>query len=129
MSRFTFTLVFLGSALLVSAQTRQPSPSASPTPSADAARKAEADRIAQQRRAQARSLLLSLASDARSFREQSVRARTLARIADTLWDSDVERGRELFRKAWEAAAGADGETARRRHAEIQRLRSTTAEGH
>src|SRR6185503_2723351 len=52
--------------------------------------KTEADRVAKERQAQARSLLLSLASDARSFQNQTVRARTLARIADALWDTDVE---------------------------------------
>src|SRR6266550_4290579 len=76
--------------------------------------KAETDRIAKERRGQARSLLLSLASDARSFHDQTLRARTLARIADALWDTDVERGRELFRKAWEAAGSADQETIRKR---------------
>lgn len=85
--------------------------------------KIEADRVAKQRRAQARSLLLSLASDARSFHDQTVRARTLARIADALWDTDVERGRELFRKAWQAAESADQETARKRQEDIQRQRA------
>jgi hypothetical protein len=60
-----------------------------------------------ERRAQARSLLLSLASDARSFRDQKLRARSLARIADTLWSADAEQSRTLFRKAWEAAETAD----------------------
>src|SRR6266478_7665536 len=69
--------------------------------------KAEADRIVKKRRAQARSLLISLASDARTFRDQPLRARSLARIADTLWDVDAEQGRTLFRKAWEAAETAD----------------------
>ncbi|HSE23022.1 MAG TPA: hypothetical protein VLB68_15250, partial [Pyrinomonadaceae bacterium] len=50
-----------------------------------------------------RLLLVSLASDARSFRDQTLRARSLARIADALWDIDAEQGRTLFRKAWEAA--------------------------
>jgi len=69
--------------------------------------KAEATRIRNERRAQARSLLISLASDARSFREQTLRARCLARIADALWDVDAEQGRTLFRKSWEAAETAD----------------------
>src|SRR6266481_1901583 len=69
--------------------------------------KAEADRIARERREQARSLLISLASDARSFRDQTLRARSLARIADALWDVDAEQGRTLFRRAWEAAETAD----------------------
>lgn len=65
--------------------------------------KAEAERIRKERQAQARALLVSLASDARSFRDQTLRARSLARIADALWDIDAEQGRTLFRKAWEAA--------------------------
>ena len=65
--------------------------------------KLEAERIQKERQAQARSLLVSLASDARSFRDQTLRARSLARIADALWEIDVEQGRTLFRKAWEAA--------------------------
>lgn len=69
--------------------------------------KAEADRIANERRAQARSLLISLASDARTFRDLTLRARSLARIADLLWGVDAEQGRALFRKAWEAAETAD----------------------
>jgi hypothetical protein len=63
----------------------------------------EAERIRKEQQAQARSLLVSLASDARSFRDQALRARSLARVADALWDVDVEQGRSLFRKAWEAA--------------------------
>src|SRR4030088_2152599 len=69
--------------------------------------KAEATRLRNERRAQARSLLISLASDARSFRDQPLRARCLARIADALWDVDAEQGRTLFRKSWEAAEAAD----------------------
>ena len=65
--------------------------------------KAEAERLRKERQAQARSLLVSLASDARSFRDQTLRTRSLARIADALWDIDAEQSRTLFRKAWEAA--------------------------
>ena len=75
--------------------------------------KAEADRIVKERRAQARSLLISLASDARTFRDQPLRARSLARIADALWAADSEQGRTLFRKAWEAAEIADRESQER----------------
>jgi hypothetical protein len=73
----------------------------------------ESERIAKERRAQARALLISLASDARSFREQTLRARCLARIADALWDVDAEQGRTLFRKSWEAAETADRESQER----------------
>jgi hypothetical protein len=71
--------------------------------------KLEAERIQKERQAQARLLLISLASDARSFRDQTLRARSLARIADALWDIDAEQGRTLFRKAWEAAEIANRE--------------------
>jgi hypothetical protein len=71
---------------------------------------AEAERIRKERQSQARSLLISLASDARSFRDQTLRARTLGRIADVLWDFDSEQGRILLRKAWEAAENADRES-------------------
>jgi hypothetical protein len=71
----------------------------------------ESERIAKERRSQARALLISLASDARSFRDQTLRARSLARIADALWGVDAEQGRTLFRKAWEAAETADEDPA------------------
>lgn len=82
------------------------------SPLDDAARKKsdsriESERIARERRAQARALLISLASDARSFHDQTLRARCLARIGDALWDIDAEQGRTLFRKSWEAAETAD----------------------
>ncbi len=92
------------------------SPAARPTtPLNNASRdrsdaKAEADRIAKERRAHARSLLISLASDARSFRDQALRARSLARIGDALWSIDSEQGRTFFRNAWEAAEIADRES-------------------
>lgn len=134
MNRFCFSPIFLICliALAWPAPAQTP-PQRQPVPASDAARKAEAkaeaDRVAKQRRAQARSLLLSLASDARSFRDQTVRARTLARIADALWDTDPERGRELFRKAWEAAESADQETARKRQEDIERQKARTGGGY
>ncbi len=72
--------------------------------------KTEAERLVKERQSQARSLLISLANDARSFRDQTVRARSLARIADVLWSVDAEQGRTLFRNAWEAAEIADRES-------------------
>src|SRR5688500_14911879 len=90
---------------------------------------AQADRLATERREQASSLLISLASDARSFRDQTLRARTLARIAEALWETDPERGRELFRKAWEAAVTGDQDTARRRQADIERQRTNSGGGY
>jgi hypothetical protein len=81
-----------------------------PTANVKADAKTEAERIAKERRAQARSLLISLASDARSFRDQTLRARSLARIADAVWSIDPEQGRTFFRNAWEAAEIADRES-------------------
>ena len=67
------------------------------------AAKLEAERLRKERQAEARYLLIALATDARSFRDQALRARSLARIADALWEVDAEQARTLFRKAWEAA--------------------------
>ncbi|HMG74169.1 MAG TPA: hypothetical protein VK582_11765 [Pyrinomonadaceae bacterium] len=67
----------------------------------------EAERILRERRAQAQSLLISLAADAGGYNDQRLRARTQARIADVLWDADPERARNLFRKAWDAAEIVD----------------------
>jgi hypothetical protein len=89
----------------------------------------EANRILRERRAQARSLLLSLAGDARSFRDQAVRARSLARIADTLWSVDNEQGRVLFRKAWEAAEVADLDNDKKLQEEIRQLQTRTGGGY
>ena len=90
--------VFLGLGLI-------PSPSlfAQKVPKEKAAAKLEAERVRKERQTEVRYLLVALASDARSFRDQTLRARSLARIADALWEIDVEQGRTLFRKAWEAA--------------------------
>ncbi|HEY0098329.1 MAG TPA: hypothetical protein VGB76_05185, partial [Pyrinomonadaceae bacterium] len=72
--------------------------------------RAEADRIQKGRQSQARSLLFSLGGEARSFRDSKLRTRSLARIADALWDVDAEQGRVVFREAWEAAETADRES-------------------
>ncbi len=74
---------------------------------------AEEERQVQALRAAARSLLIALSTDARAFNDQPLRARSLARIADALWQVDAEQGRLLFRKAWEAAEGADLENVRK----------------
>ena len=63
----------------------------------------EEDADAAQQRTIAISLVSTLADEARSFKDQTRRARVQARAADVLWDSDPERARELFRRAWEAA--------------------------
>ena len=86
------------------------------TPAAAQAPDAKTVRL---RRQQARSLLMALSTDARAFHDQTLRARSLARIADALWTVDAEQGRLLFRKAWDAAEVADQENARKLEADIQ----------
>jgi hypothetical protein len=73
-----------------------------------------------QQKALALSLLVTLSNDARSYQDQKLRARTLSRIADALWEPDPEQGRALFRKAWDAAEIADQDTARKMDEERQR---------
>jgi len=79
----------------------------------------EAERILRERRANAQSLLISLASDADRYNDSKLRARTLARIAFALWDADAERGRALFRKAWDAAESVDQEAQRKLQEDIK----------
>jgi hypothetical protein len=71
---------------------------------------AEAERLLRERRANAQSLLISLAADAATYTDQRLRARTLARIGDALWENDPERARAMFRKAWDAAETVDEES-------------------
>src|SRR5215470_15981433 len=75
---------------------------------------------AAQRRAIAIQLVTTLADEARSFKDQTRRARIQARAADVLWDTDPDRSRELFRRAWDAAALVDEETARARADELKK---------
>jgi len=78
----------------------------------------EEDADAAQQRTVAIALVSTLADEARSFKDQTRRARVEARAADVLWDSDPERARELFRRAWEAAESVDAE---RHTAEMRRM--------
>lgn len=81
----------------------------------------EADADAAQQRTIAVSLVTTLADEARSFKDQVRRARVQARAADILWDTDPNRGRELFRRAWEAAEIVDTEAAKKRADDMKRM--------
>ena len=83
----------------------------------------DADAEAAQQRTVAISLVTNLADEARSFKDQTRRARVQARAADVLWDTDPERARELFRRAWEAAETVDAEAAKKRAEEMKRMES------
>ena len=84
----------------------------------------DADAEAAQQRTVAISLVSSLADEARSFKDQTRRARVQARAADVLWDTDPDRARELFRRAWEAAETVDAENAKKRAEEMKRLEAS-----
>src|ERR1044071_8788880 len=81
-----------------------------------------------ERRAKARALLVALSSDARTFHDDTLRARSLARIADALWQVDPEQGRLLFRKAWDAAEVADSESDKKLQEEIRQQKTRTGGG-
>lgn len=83
------------------------------TKNAPAAKRERPDPLARERRATALSLATSLADEARSFRDEALRARVLARTADALWESETERARALFYRAWDAADAADRESLKR----------------
>jgi hypothetical protein len=68
---------------------------------------AKVDKELEQRRATAMSLLQSLAIEARSYRNEPLRARVQGRIADVIWTQDQEAARELFRRAWDIAEELD----------------------
>jgi hypothetical protein len=93
-------------------------PTQAETANAKNEKDAEAERI-RERRANAQSLLISLAADAGNYTDQTLRARTFARIADVLWDADPERARAMFRKAWDAAEVVDEQNRRITLEEIQ----------
>jgi hypothetical protein len=106
--------IFAGTAGAQPTATNQPNGSKTVVPAKEpagskTAKDPEAERLIRERRAQAQSLLMALAADAGSYNDQTLRARTQARIADALWVADPERSRTLFRKAWDAAEIVDQE--------------------
>ncbi|MEP6818261.1 MAG: hypothetical protein ABJA18_01930 [bacterium] len=114
-------------AVKTAAQPQAAAPAAKPAPKnkgTSAAAKAKLD----QQKALGLSLLVSLANDARNFSDQPLRARTLSRIADALWEVDPEQGRALFRKAWDAAEVADQDTARRMDEDRRRQQANNPNG-
>lgn len=114
--RYLLSLVFLAllPASIVAQTDDKTKPADKTTTSVNTtAKDAEAERILMERRDNAQSLLISLAADAGQFTDQTLRARTQARIADVLWANDPDRARSLFRKAWESAEFVDQEGQRK----------------
>jgi hypothetical protein len=89
----------------------------------------EAERLLKERRDNAQSLLVNLATDARHFTDDTVRARSLARIADMLWGNDPERSRSLFRSAWDAAEIADAKSRERMQEDIRQQKASNRGGY
>ncbi|HKP72377.1 MAG TPA: hypothetical protein VJT82_05535 [Pyrinomonadaceae bacterium] len=75
----------------------------------DAKGRTAADPLAAARRANAINLINALADESRGFRDQTLRARVQLQAADALWDTDKERARALFYRAWDSADLADRE--------------------
>lgn len=115
MSRFSHLVVSIAlltstaSALAQSPQKKPQTTTKTKTSTEQSEASAKAKRDAKARQQQAASLLISLASDARSFRDLTLRARSLASIADLLWDLDRDQARVLFTKAWDASEAAERE--------------------
>jgi hypothetical protein len=108
------TLVAALALLALSTAAAAQAPAAKPAPKPRAKSPAVAyDALAESRRSTAVSLVSALADEARSFHDETLRARVQARAADALWETDAERARTLFRRAWDAADQADKESARR----------------
>lgn len=100
--------------ILFSAPVNPQQPDAKPTPNKTAERKEaeasqEAEALQEIRRQAALGALNLLADRARSYRDEALRAKVLARIADVIWERDAERARGLFRRAWEAAEAVEGQ--------------------
>jgi hypothetical protein len=129
MKQVSFVLCLLLSAALTRAQTADTKQAAPPKPAtANSSPSVDTEVELKERRAKARALLISLSSDARTFHDQMLRARSLGRIADALWRVDAEQGRLLFRKAWEAAEVADQESDKKMQEEINKQKSVTGGG-
>jgi hypothetical protein len=124
MKRSTLVVALLLVALAATAAAQTPAnvaaQSAKPVTPVTKAPRVAYDALAESRRATAVSLISSLADEARSFHDEMLRARVQARAADALWDTDQERARTLFRRAWDAADLADKEIARRVEEDKQR---------
>jgi hypothetical protein len=114
----TLCVALLTPAVAQQSATTQPEKS---EPKASAARAAiEVDPEEELRRTTAISLIASLADEARTYRDVKLRARVQARAADALWETEPERARALFRRAWDEAVAADAENERRFEEERQK---------
>jgi hypothetical protein len=91
-------------------------------PAPAAVRKTDAAREA------ALSLLVSLADEARTFRDDGLGASVQAKAADLLWAEQPDAARVIFRRAWEQAARADDESQRKVDEARRRYFASTDKG-
>jgi hypothetical protein len=122
-ARVAFCVIALAAPALVRAQAPQSKESApTKTTKKVAATRAggASNPLAEQRRTTAITLISSLADEARSYQDPTLRARVLARAADALWETDAERARNYFQRAWDAAEAADAESQRLLEEDIRR---------
>jgi hypothetical protein len=117
MARYRFRVLFAFCCLLsinVSADAQSSRGKPSPENTRNRAiekSKAEDDaaRLNEDRLAFAVQIVSSLADEARSYKDESLRVKVQARAADVLWDVDQERARTLFDRAWDVAQTIDKE--------------------
>ncbi|HWN10561.1 MAG TPA: hypothetical protein VNO50_15070 [Pyrinomonadaceae bacterium] len=96
--------------LLVSVQAQQPKQTDGEDKAASKnAEQVRAEALEEIRKQAALGALSLLADEAKSYRDERLRARVQARIADAIWERDAERARGLFRRAWEAAEAVEGQ--------------------
>jgi hypothetical protein len=96
------------------AQTKKPAATPAAAPAATAKKpRGATDPLAAERRANAITLINTLADESRGFKDQTLRARVQVQAADAIWETDKERARALFRRAWDSAELADAENTRR----------------
>jgi hypothetical protein len=117
-TRRPFAAAACALSLSLSAVAQQPAPPSKTKP-ATATTRGAADPLAANRRATAVTLVNTLADEARSFRDQSLRARVQMQAADALWETEQERARTLFRRAWDAAEQADQESRKQRESDLR----------
>jgi hypothetical protein len=131
MARYCFTVLFaLSCVLSTSFPAEAQSSSSKPLPESKGNRDAkksqaedEAARLNEARQAFATQVVSSLADEARSYKDESLRVKVQARAADVLWDVDRECAHTLFERAWDAAQIADQEGRRRNNEERTRFLS------
>jgi hypothetical protein len=126
-SIFIFALI-AATSIAVTAQTKPANSETAKAANDKAAAAIEAERQLKERRANAQSLLINLAADARNFNDPTVRARTQARIADALWDTDRERSKTMLRSAFDAAEAGDAESLARMQEDIRQQRTRNGGG-